>query len=158
MRKTKQRCKRNYQDVSRERALFAGTARPLRAGKDAAAATALDSNHLYSLELAPAGQVTFAVAPGKTSPTEGTYAGILAFSAVYEMLEAASASILTPQRLEEFVGMQGDPWDSQEDMLMAGLGSVVAVIAIALIRSYVQRRRTAKAVERELAAYGAPRQ
>ena len=51
----------------------------------------------------------------------------LALSAIYEMLEAFMASILTPQRGEEFVGMQGDMWDSQEDMFMAGFGSVVAV-------------------------------
>ena len=72
---------------------------------------------------------------------------ILSFSAIYEILEAAMAMILTPERGEEFVGMQGDMWDSQEDMLMAGLGSVVAMIAIAVLR----RRRAARAVARELA-------
>jgi putative membrane protein len=75
----------------------------------------------------------------------------LALSAIYEMLEAASASILTPQRLEEFVGMQGDPWDSQEDMLMAGLGSVVAMVCV-----FQARKRRAKAValrELELAGH-----
>lgn len=67
----------------------------------------------------------------------------LALSSIYEMLEAASASILTPQRLEEFVGMQGDPWDSQEDMLMAGLGSIVCMIVIYQIR---KRRGAAQAM------------
>ena len=43
------------------------------------------------------------------------------------------ASILTPERGEEFVGMQGDMWDSQEDMFTAGLGSVVAVLIIAAV-------------------------
>jgi putative membrane protein len=75
-------------------------------------------------------------------PVEAT----LAFSAIYEMLEAASASVLSPQRLEEFVGMQGDPWDSQEDMLMAGLGSIVAMICIYQFR----KRRAAAAAMREL--------
>lgn len=72
---------------------------------------------------------------------------ILSFSAIYEILEAAMAMILTPERGEEFVGMQGDMWDSQEDMLMAGLGSIVAMIAIAVIR----RHLAARAVARELA-------
>jgi putative membrane protein len=75
-------------------------------------------------------------------PIEAT----LAFSAIYEMLEAASASVLSPQRLEEFVGMQGDPWDSQEDMLMAGLGSIVAMICVYQFR----KRRAAAAAMREL--------
>jgi len=70
----------------------------------------------------------------------------LAFSAVYEMLEAGSASVLSPKRLEEFVGMQGDIWDSQEDMLMAGLGSVVAMICVHQFR----KRRARAAAMREL--------
>jgi putative membrane protein len=76
-------------------------------------------------------------------PVEAT----LSFSAIYEILEAGMAMILTPQRGEEFVGMQGDMWDSQEDMLMAGLGSVAAMCIIALIR----HRLAARAVARELA-------
>jgi len=48
--------------------------------------------------------------------------------------------VLTPQRGEEFVGMQGDMWDSQEDMLMAGIGAVVAMILLATLR----RRRASK--------------
>jgi putative membrane protein len=82
-------------------------------------------------------------------PVEAT----LSFSAIYEILEAVMAMILSPQRGEEFVGMQGDMWDSQEDMLTAGVGSVVAMIALAILRSYVQRRRAARAMEREMAAY-----
>jgi putative membrane protein len=58
----------------------------------------------------------------------------LAFSAIYEMLEAGMAMILSPERGEEFVGMQGDMWDSQEDMFMAGLGSVVAMVVIYQIK------------------------
>ena len=65
----------------------------------------------------------------------------LALSAVYEILEALMANILTPERGEEFVGMQGDMWDSQEDMFMAFLGSVVAVLIIAAI---VGRRNAKK--------------
>jgi putative membrane protein len=73
---------------------------------------------------------------------------ILSFSAIYEMMEAGAAMVLSPERGEEFVGMQGDMWDSQEDMFMAGIGSVAAVIILAVIR----HRRAAKAAERELAA------
>jgi putative membrane protein len=62
----------------------------------------------------------------------------LALSAIYEMLEAGMAMILSPERGEEFVGMQGDMWDSQEDMFMAGLGSVVAMVVIYQIRKHWQ--------------------
>lgn len=72
----------------------------------------------------------------------------LALSAIYEMLEALMASILTPTRAEEFVGMQGDIWDSQKDMFMAGLGAVLAMILIAAVRRARERSQTAR--EREM--------
>lgn len=58
----------------------------------------------------------------------------LALSAVYELLEAMMANILTPERGEEFVGMQGDIWDSQKDMLMATLGAIAVMVIVAAIR------------------------
>ena len=91
----------------------------------------------YGLLLAYPMQEWFMRVVGVTSrwryllPVEMT----LAFSACYEMLEALAASVLTPERGEEFVGMQGDIWDSQKDMLMAGLGAVTAMIVIATIRT-----------------------
>lgn len=66
----------------------------------------------------------------------------LACSAVYEILEALMASILSPQRGEEFVGMQGDIWDSQQDMFMAAFGAVVAMAVVAQVR----RRKPVEAV------------
>jgi len=63
-------------DVSRERALFATAGASLPAGKDRASAPGVVPNHLYRVVLLPAGQVAFPVTPGKTSPAEGTYAGI----------------------------------------------------------------------------------
>jgi putative membrane protein len=65
----------------------------------------------------------------------------MAFSAAYEIVEAIMAMILTPERGEEFVGMQGDMWDAQKDMLMAGIGVLVAMGGILAIR----RLRTASA-------------
>lgn len=59
----------------------------------------------------------------------------LACSAVYELLEAAAASILTPERGEEFVGMQGDFWDAQKDMFLAGVGAAVACAVLAAVRA-----------------------
>ncbi len=71
----------------------------------------------------------------------------LALSAIYEMLEALAANLLTPERGEEFVGMQGDMWDSQEDMFMAGIGSVAGVLIIAAIVKRLEARRRNQRVE-----------
>jgi putative membrane protein len=84
-------------------------------------------------------------------PIEAT----LACSAVYEMMEAGMASVLSPQRGEEFVGMQGDIWDSQEDMLMAGLGSVLAMVCVYQFRK--RRARAAALQELELAGHAKSR-
>lgn len=59
---------------------------------------------------------------------------ILAFSATYEIAESGMALILTPERGEEFVGMQGDIWDAQKDMALAGLGAALAMYAVAVVR------------------------
>jgi putative membrane protein len=75
----------------------------------------------------------------------------LAVSAIYEMMEAGMASILSPERGEEFVGMQGDMWDSQEDMFMAGLGATVAMV----ILHQVKKRQLAAISKTNLRAYAA---
>jgi hypothetical protein len=64
-------------DVRHERALFAAEARPLAAGRTAAAAPAVAPEHLYRLELAPRAEVSFAVPPGGRHPPPAGYAGLV---------------------------------------------------------------------------------
>jgi len=110
----------------------------------------------YGLLLAYPMQEWFMRVVGVTSrwryllPVEST----LAFSACYEMLEALAASVLTPERGEEFVGMQGDIWDSQKDMFMAGVGAVTAMILIAAVRTVRDRRRKEIASQAAVAGAG----
>ena len=51
----------------------------------------------------------------------------LAFSAFYELIEWASALILG-QGADEFLGTQGDVWDTQWDMFMALIGALTALL------------------------------
>lgn len=51
---------------------------------------------------------------------------VLAISAAYELIEWGAAIILG-QGAEAFLGMQGDPWDTQSDMLMALIGGGCAL-------------------------------
>ena len=53
----------------------------------------------------------------------------LAISSFYELVEWWSALALG-QGAEDFLGTQGDPWDTQSDMFMALIGSSVAMIAM----------------------------
>ncbi len=50
----------------------------------------------------------------------------MALSAVYELVEWAAA-LLLGQGAEEFLGMQGDEWDTQADMFCALLGAFTAL-------------------------------
>ena len=51
---------------------------------------------------------------------------VLAFSATYELIEWAAA-VMLGQGADEFLGTQGDPWDTQSDMAFALVGAVVAL-------------------------------
>lgn len=51
----------------------------------------------------------------------------LAISAMYEIFEWAAALVLG-QGADEFLGTQGDPWDTQSDMLFALIGAVTAIL------------------------------
>jgi putative membrane protein len=53
----------------------------------------------------------------------------MAISAWYELLEWAAALILG-QGADAFLGTQGDPWDTQWDMFMCFIGSVVAILTL----------------------------
>ena len=53
----------------------------------------------------------------------------LAISAFYELIEWWSALALG-QGADEFLGTQGDPWDTQSDMLMALIGAMVALLTL----------------------------
>ncbi len=60
----------------------------------------------------------------------------LGISALYELLEWATA-LIAGSAATAFLGSQGDPWDTQQDMFMALLGAVCAL----LFFSYWQNRQ-----------------
>jgi putative membrane protein len=60
-------------------------------------------------------------------------------SALYELLEWATASVVGSHAGNAFLGSQGDPWDAQKDIAMASLGALIAMTVIALITSRYKR-------------------
>jgi putative membrane protein len=54
----------------------------------------------------------------------------LAISAVYELVEW-SAAASTGTAADAFLGTQGDPFDTQKDMLLAGIGAIVGQLTLA---------------------------
>lgn len=55
--------------------------------------------------------------------------GCLGISAIYEIIEWTVAA-MTGDNAEEFLGTQGDPWDTQKDMALAGIGAIVAQLLL----------------------------
>ena len=53
----------------------------------------------------------------------------LSVSAVYELIEFGAAMMLG-QGADEFLGTQGDPWDTQWDMLMCLIGAATALLIL----------------------------
>lgn len=57
----------------------------------------------------------------------------LAFSAIYEIIEWLTVEVSSSQIGTDFLGAQGDIWDAQKDMGLAGIGAILAMLIIALI-------------------------
>jgi putative membrane protein len=57
----------------------------------------------------------------------------LAVSASYELIEWVAA-ITMGQGADAFLGTQGDPWDTQTDMLMALFGAICAQLSLAMVQ------------------------
>lgn len=53
----------------------------------------------------------------------------LAISATYELIEWGAA-VWLGQGADEFLGTQGDPWDTQSDMFFALIGAVSALAGL----------------------------
>ena len=61
-------------------------------------------------------------------------ASCLAVSATYELIEFAAAMALG-QGADEFLGTQGDPWDTQWDMLMCLIGAATALLTLSRLHN-----------------------
>lgn len=66
----------------------------------------------------------------------------LAFSALYELFEWQVAVMLGP-RTTDFIGSQGDIWDTQEDMAMCLIGATLAVLLLSRIHDKLIEKLTA---------------
>jgi putative membrane protein len=72
----------------------------------------------------------------RTSPLRGsrwlpvlTFCVCLAFSACYEFIEWAVA-LVAGSGATDFLGTQGDPWDTQWDMFLASIGAIAALACL----------------------------
>ncbi|MFH5804939.1 DUF2238 domain-containing protein [Alienimonas sp. DA493] len=52
---------------------------------------------------------------------------LLAIAAAYEVFEWSLTALLEPAFADRYNGLQGDQWDAQKDMFLAGLGALLAL-------------------------------
>ncbi len=57
----------------------------------------------------------------------------LSCSAIFEIFEWLVAAVVNPQAGLAYLGSQGDIWDAQKDMGLAGLGALITMTLIALV-------------------------
>ena len=55
---------------------------------------------------------------------------IVTLSAIYEILEAIVATLVSPELGAAYLGTQGDKWDAQKDAMLAFSGAVIAILLI----------------------------
>jgi len=75
-------------------------------------------------------------------PIELTFA----FSAVYEIIEWLGAAFVNPDAGLAFVGAQGDIWDAQKDMTIAGIGSILTMGVTFFINLYYKGKEERKEI------------
>ena len=63
----------------------------------------------------------------------------LAISATYELVECAAA-LVSAEAAASFLGTQGDGWDTQWDMFLAGFGALAAVFCLTRFHDRSMRR------------------
>ena len=73
----------------------------------------------------------------------------LAISAAYELLEWRVA-VASGSAADAFLGTQGDPWDTQEDMAMALVGAVSALLLVGRAHDRQIERIAGRSIEHSL--------
>lgn len=142
-------------DVSHERAVMKQTPRPLDAAAEASAsAPELAVNTLYEVKLTAQGDVLFLAIPGKTTPNDGAFAGLVRFrvpkSGLYRIsvstphwIDVVNAGELIKSR--DFQGQRGCerphkivefelPADRDLSLQLSGSGKSKVLLAITVAR------------------------
>lgn len=68
-------------------------------------------------------------------PVELTFA----FSAIYELIEWRASANVPAELGLAFLGSQGDVWDAQKDMGLAGLGALITMTIVLIIRLRIDK-------------------
>jgi len=63
---------------------------------------------------------------------------VFSFSAIYEVLEWLTVLTVNPEVSVDFVGAQGDVWDAQKDMFLAGIGAFITLTIVLAWNTFLE--------------------
>ncbi|MCE9644025.1 DUF2238 domain-containing protein [Candidatus Parcubacteria bacterium] len=69
---------------------------------------------------------------------------VFSFSAIYEVLEWLAVLTVNPEVSVDFVGAQGDVWDPQKDMFLAGIGAFITLTVVLAWNIFLSPARRAE--------------
>jgi len=75
---------------------------------------------------------------------------VLAFSAIFEITEWIIATIFGGDLGVAYLGSQGDVWDAQKDMALAGIGALLAMFSSFLIKLYYSGKNYLREIKNSL--------
>lgn len=78
---------------------------------------------------------------GKWPPYIVTFTIIMTASALYELLEMWSAYLFNRKLAAQYIGLEGDPFDSQKDMTMALIGILIAIALFLMLHTTLNKNR-----------------
>jgi putative membrane protein len=74
----------------------------------------------------------------------------MSWSALYESMEWLSAVLFGGDLGTAFLGTQGDEWDAQKDMTLAGLGAAISMCILAAVQRSRGREEQLEWLERRV--------
>jgi putative membrane protein len=66
----------------------------------------------------------------------GTFTMLITLASIYELIEWIVGRIFFPEQGAAFIGLQGDVWDTQKDIALALVGSLITLTLILCIRKH----------------------
>ncbi|GLX66794.1 DUF2238 domain-containing protein [Paenibacillus glycanilyticus] len=69
-----------------------------------------------------------------------TFTMIMTASALYELLEMWSAYLFNKKMAAKYIGLEGDPFDSQKDMTSALAGVLIAIVIFLIVHKALNRK------------------
>jgi putative membrane protein len=67
------------------------------------------------------------------------FMSVMAYANIYELVEWFAARNVPPDQALAFLGSQGDIWDAQKDMFLAGVGGFIVMVFTFIVNLFIDK-------------------